>query len=107
MHASLDASITEELAAYRVYRVGVHVDGVDGDPFREVERTSPPPDVFVVRSPVSVSSPGETTMTVWVQALRFTEAGTDVVGCALRPDVTVIEDAINLIEVTLMPGDCL
>lgn len=105
IHAGLDPAVADELADYRVLRVGIQGGGVDE--LREVERTTPPPDVFVVRSPVSVpSAASELVVTVRIQALRFTAEGEQVEACAQQDDVKVIDDAVNVIEVTLMPGDC-
>jgi hypothetical protein len=105
VHASYDAAIQEDLATYRVLRV--NVQGGEVDESREVERRGAPPDVFVVRSPVTV--PGADTglvVTIRVEAVRFTTDGEQIVACAQQIDVTVIDDAVNLVEVTLMPGDC-
>jgi hypothetical protein len=44
--------------------------------------------------------------TIRVQALRFTTDGEQIVACALQTDVTVIDDAVNLVEVTMLSGDC-
>lgn len=105
MHASYDPAVVEELSAYRVLRVGVLGSGVDAP--REVERRSPPPDVFVVRSPVAgAAGDPALVVTIRVQALRFTSDGEQVAACGQQTDVTVVDDAVNLIEVTLAPGDC-
>lgn len=105
VHASYDAALLEELGTYRVLRVNVQGGGVDES--REVERRGAPPDVFVVRSPLTVSSAeAGLAVTIRVQAMRFTADGEEVAACAEQGDVTVIDDAVNLVEVTLVSGDC-
>ena len=107
VHASLEQAVAEQVPDYRVYRVLIQ-GGAQAES-REVEQRGAPPDVFVVRSPVTSPPPTEDafSISVRVQALRFTlAAGEQIVGCDERGDVVLIDGAVNLLDVALAPGDC-
>lgn len=106
VHASLDPAVAAETEGYRVYRV-ILQGGAD-EAVREVEARGDPPDVFVVRSPITRAGPGDAySIYVRVQVLRFSlEVGEIIAGCAEQGDVEIIDGAVNVLPLTLLEGDC-
>lgn len=92
-----DHDLGTALREYRTYRV--EVEGADV--FREVDRIGPPPDVFVVRSPVVAASPDDATAQVWVRAMDYGVTPPCVMASA-DADVTVIDGAINHLDMVLL-----
>jgi len=106
VHASYDPAVGEGVTDFAVLRtLRVRLQREEVDVTREVEQRGPPPDVFAVRSPIT-TLPGAGDVTLGVRAVRFTGDGEEVVGCIQQTDVVVIDDAVNLVEVTLLPGEC-